>query len=107
MEDVHMSTKLKRYTQEFKTEAVRLVKETGKPVPQIAADVGISDKSLYRWLALDGSGARKNGSRSALSSDEREDLQRLRDENRTLRMERDFLKKSVAFFARETTKFSR
>jgi transposase len=106
MEDVHMSTKSKRYNKEFKAEAVRLVKESGKPVAQIAADLGISDKSLYRWVADDGSGAGKR-IKSALTSDEREDLQRLRDENRTLRMERDFLKKSVAFFARETTKFSR
>ena len=67
---------------------------------QIAEDLGISDVTLRNWVkqAERDAGKRPDG----LSSDEREELARLRRENQTLRMEREILKKAAAFFARET-----
>jgi transposase len=87
------------YSEEFKREAIELVRLTGKSSAQIAKDLGISDVSLRNWMKL---AERDEGKRpDGLSSDEREELQRLRRENQTLRMEREILKKAAAFFARE------
>jgi len=88
------------YPQQFREEAIRLVRESGKTRVQIARDLGISEASLYMWLkqADFDHGRRSDG----LTTDEREELRRLRHENRILRQERDILKKSAAFFAKET-----
>jgi transposase len=88
------------YSEEFKREAIELVRLTGKSSAQVAKDLGISDVSLRNWIkqAERDEGKRPDG----LSSDEREELQRLRRENQTLRMEREILKKAAAFFAKET-----
>jgi len=88
------------YPQQFREEAIRLVRESGKTRVQIARDLGISEASLYMWLkqADLNSGKRSDG----LTIDEREELRRLRHENRILRQEREILKKSAAFFAKET-----
>jgi transposase len=88
------------YSEEFKREAIELVRLTGKSSAQIAKDLGISDVSLRNWMkrAERDEGKRPDG----LSSDEREELARLRRENQTLRMEREILKKAAAFFAKET-----
>ena len=87
------------YPEEFRREAVRLAKLGDKPQRRLAKDLGISDVSLRRWIReeQDASGERPGG----LSSDEREELARLRDENAKLRMEREILRKAAVFFARE------
>ena len=88
------------YTEEFKREAIELVRLTGKSKAQVAKDLGISDVSLRNWIKQ---AERDEGKRAdGLSSDEREELRRLRRENQTLRMEREILKKAAAFFAKET-----
>jgi transposase len=77
-----------------------VVRESGKPASRIAKDLGISYESLRHWVKqadLD-TGRRTDG----LTTEEREELHRLRRENRTLREEREILKKAAAFFARET-----
>jgi transposase len=79
---------------------VRLVRESGKSIPLIAKDLGMSDQSLRNWVKqadLDG-GRRTDG----LTTAEREELRRLRRENRILQEEREILKKAAAFFAKET-----
>jgi transposase len=88
------------YPEEFKREAIELVRISSKAQRQIAEDLGISDVTLRHWVkqAERDEGKRPNG----LSTDEREELARLRRENQTLRMEREILKKAAAFFARET-----
>ncbi len=88
------------YPEEFKREAIELVRISSKSQRQIAEDLGISDVTLRNWVkqAERDEGKRPDG----LSSDEREELHRLRRENQTLRMEREILKKAAAFFARET-----
>ena len=87
------------YTPEFRSEAVRLVRSSGQPPAQIARDLGCCTETLKSWMrqsAIDG------GKAEGLTSDEREELRRLRRENRILREEREILKKAAAFFVRET-----
>jgi transposase len=87
------------YPEEFRREAIRLARLGDKPHSRLAKDLGISDVTLRNWLKEEKSsrGERPGG----LSSDEREELKRLRDENATLRMEREILRKAAVFFARE------
>ena len=87
------------YPEEFKREAIELVRISSKSQHQIAEDLGISDVTLRNWVkrAERDEGKRPDG----LSTDEREELARRR-KNQTLRMEREILKKAAAFFARET-----
>jgi transposase len=87
------------YPPEFRREALELLRISGKSAVQVAAELGISDQTLQNWrrqAEID------EGKREGLTSDEREELTRLRRENRTLQMEKDILKKAAAFFARET-----
>jgi transposase len=87
------------YPLEFRREAVELLKRSGKSVPQLASELGVSPQSLRNWsrqIDID------DGRREGLSSDEREELRRLRRENRRLAQERDILKKAAAFFANES-----
>jgi len=85
------------YPLEFRREAVELLKRSGKSVPVLASELGVSPQSLRNWVRqreLD-RGERSDG----LTSDEREELRRLRRENRRLVQERDILKAAAAFFA--------
>jgi transposase len=92
--------KRRKYTEEFKTEAVRLVQESGKPVAEVARELGIADNLLYRWRTEEHEAKGLGTTRSALRA-EREELVRLRRELDTVRKERDFLKSAAAYFARE------
>ena len=86
------------YPLEFRREAVELLKRSGKSVAQLAAELGVSPQSLRNWSRqIDVDEGRAEG----LSSDEREELRRLRRENRTLIEEREILKKAAVFFAKE------
>ena len=88
------------YPPEFRAEAVRLIRSSGKPLSEISKDLGVSEQSLRVWIKqadLD-AGHRDDG----LTTSELEELRRLRRENRVLREEREILKKAAAFFARET-----
>jgi transposase len=87
------------YPLEFRQEAVGLLKRSGKSVPQLAAELGVSPQSLRNWSRqIDVDEGRAEG----LSSDEREELRRLRREIRTLTEEREILKKAAAFFAKDS-----
>jgi transposase len=88
------------YPEDFRRDAVALVRASEKSIPQLAKELGVSPQSLRNWVKqvqLD-SGERRDG----LTSDEREELRRLRRENRRLEQERDILKKAAAFFAKES-----
>ncbi len=90
------------YTPEFRADAVRLVEQSDKSLRQVAADLGLSTESLRRWV-LQAKTDAGQGPASALTSEERDELRRLRREVVTLRMEREILKKAAAFFAKETS----
>jgi len=86
------------YAPQFRLEAVRLLKESGRPISRIAAELGVSHASLRTWLQQD---QVDTGKREGLTSTEREELKQLRRENWVLREEREILKKAAAFFAQE------
>ena len=92
--------KRRSFTPEFKAEAVRLVIEDGRTVTSVAADLDLTASALGSWVerARADSGKSK---RATLTTDEREELARLRKENRELKLDRDILKKAAAFFAKE------
>ncbi|RKH56607.1 hypothetical protein D7X96_39100 [Corallococcus interemptor] len=92
----------RKFTQEFKDGAVKLVLAEGKGIPEVAKDLDLTESALRTWVEQ-AKQARGEGKPGALLQDEREELARLRAENRQLRMERELLKKAAAFFAKETT----
>jgi len=87
----------KSYPKEFKEEAVALVTDQGYTVVDAAESLGIRANQLYDWKAKV-EASKQDG---ALSDDERAELKRLRKENKTLRIEKEILKKASAFFAKE------
>ena len=86
------------FSEAFKADAVRLVRETGKTVSAAARELDLTESALRQWVRDAEREARRTG---ALSSGERKELEQLRREVRTLRMERDILKKAAAFFAKD------
>ncbi len=97
-----MSKKTRRsYTAAFKEEAVRLVRESGHPVAQVARDLGRADHLLYRWRVEQQQAESHGHTRQSLRA-EQEELARLRREHAVLKQERDFLKRAAAFFAKES-----
>ena len=94
--------KRRKFSPEFKAEAVKLVQDSGKSIGEVARDLDLTESSLRNWVKqaeIDGG----RGPADALTSEEKEELRRLRRENKTLKMERDILKKATAFFAKEST----
>ena len=88
-----------RYPEEFKAEAVQLVRSfPEKSIRQLAYELGISDQTLRNWVKQ---AQIDRGEREGLTSQEREELRTLRRENKVLREEREILKKAAAFFAKE------
>jgi transposase len=106
---VRMSRRPKRYSQEFKNKSVRLAQESGRPIAEVARDLGVAYATLYDWVCAaeerlrpSRGGQGKDSPPPAVESESAE-LGRLRRENEELRKERDFLKKAAAFFARQNT----
>ena len=94
-----MMAKRRRHNEEFKREAVKLVTDQGYTVAEAARSLGL-DASLVRSWKLKYAPEQQNGA-AQMQESEQEELGRLREENRRLRMERDILKKATAFFANE------
>jgi transposase len=89
----------RKFDEDFKAGAVRIVRETGKPIAQVARELRVHEGTLGHWCARDRRG--KAGGEAALMESERQELIRLRKENAELVMQRDVLKRSVALWVRE------
>ncbi len=88
----------RQFTDEFKTQAVRLVLEEGQTVGAVARRLDLTASALRLWV--DQARANRTKGKSGLTTVEREDLARLRKENRQLRMDREILVKASAFFVK-------
>lgn len=91
----------RRFDPQFREGAVRIVRETGKPIAQVARDLGINSGTLGNWLARD---RMARGEKEDLSVADRARLRELEREVATLRMERDVLKRSVVLWVKEATR---
>lgn len=95
-----MGSTRRKFTAEFKAESVELVINSGRPVAEVARDLGINEGTLGNWV----NAAKKRGefTEKPLEVDERARLKELEEENRRLKMEREVLKKAAAWFAKES-----
>lgn len=90
----------RQYSDEYKSEAVRLVNDSGKPVTQIARELGVNANVLHRWAREEREAKTAGKTRSSVKT-EQEELVRLRRELARVTQERDFLKRAAAFFAKD------
>ena len=93
--------KRRKFSAEFKAEAVQLVRESGKSVAEVARDLDLTKTSLRHWVTQAETDSGR-GRPWELTTSEREEFRRMKRENKTLRMERDILKKATVFFAKES-----
>jgi transposase len=98
MADTRKRRPRRQFDEEFKAQAVRLVLDDGKSIPSVARDLDLTDSSLRNWV--EHARADRTQGRTGLTTVEREELARLRKENRELRTDRDILKKAAAFFVK-------
>ena len=100
MADTRSRRVRRRFTDEFKQQAVRLVVDEGKSVTAVARELDLVPSALGQWVKQ--AQADRTKGRTGLTTAEREELTRLRKENRILAEERDILKKATAFFAKQS-----
>ena len=96
-----MAETRRRFDRDFREGAVRIVRETGKPIAVVARELGINHGTLGNWVNAER--RRQQAGNGALSTDERAELVRLRRANAELQMERDVLKRSVVLWVKEAT----
>ncbi len=87
----------RKFTDEFKAETVKLIRESGRTVGSVARELDLTETAVRGWVKQ----AKASGSVDTLSPDERAELRRLRKENQELRMEKEILRKATVFFAKE------
>src|SRR5512139_2964531 len=97
-----MAKPRRMFTPEYKAEVVQLVLAGGKSIGQVARDLDLTESAGRTWVHKARAMVRPPGS-AGLNSDQGEELKRLRQEVRQLRLERDILKKATAFFVRESS----
>jgi len=96
-----MGSQRRRFTREFKIEAVRLIVEEGRRISEVSRELGVGENLLSRWKKKSEEGKIDPFPGKGRLSPEDGELRRLRRENERLRMERDILKKAVAIFSEE------
>lgn len=94
-----MADMRRKFDLEFREGAVRIVRETGRPIAQVARELGVNEGTLGNWVGMDR--RRRESGDGAVSEPERSELTRLRREVAELRMERDVLKRSTALWVKE------
>ena len=97
-----MTRKRRGFSDEYKAEVVKLIKESEKSIGQVCRELDLTPSAVRRWVMQSDVDA-GSGPSGSLTSEEREELRRLRRENTQLRMEREILKKATAFFAKESS----
>ena len=95
------SKRSKRYSSEFKLDAINLVIKEGYSEPQAAKSLGISDKVLYHWKKQHEEGRIQVGHKRAVATPEEQELRQLREELRKTKMDNEILKKASAYFAKQ------
>lgn len=101
-EDVHMARgqRHRRYfSPEFKAETVELIRSSGRSIPEVCRELDLTESTVRTWVRQ---AAVDSGEREGTTTSDREEIRHLRSEVKTLRMERDLLKKAAAFFARDS-----
>ena len=91
-----------KYPEEFRRDAVELVRTSGRSIIEVAMSLGITDSTLHNWLKADREARERANDPDALTESERAELARLRKENIELRTDKEILRKAAAYFARET-----
>ena len=91
--------KRRRFTPEYKVEVVRLIRTSGKSIGEVTKDLDLTETAVRAWVRQAGIDEKRDP-RGPLTSEERAELTRLRRELKTVTMEREFLRKAAAFFAR-------
>jgi transposase-like protein len=99
MEEQQTQRSRRRFSDEFKRDAVEIVRSSDRSIAEVARELGLSDTSLGNWVRQD---RIDRGEREGLSTDERARLGELERECARLRMERELLKRAVAFWVRES-----
>jgi transposase len=94
-----MSETRRRFDQDFRDGAVRIVEETGRPIVRVARELGVNAGTLANWVNM--ARQRRAAGTDGLGEDERAELVRLRREVAELAMERDVLKRSVALWVKD------
>jgi transposase len=90
----------RQYSDEYKSEAVRLANDSGKLITQVARELGVNANVLHRWMREEREAQSAGKTRGGVKA-EQEEIARLRRELARVSQERDFLKRAAAFFARE------
>nr|WP_165423127.1 transposase [Ktedonosporobacter rubrisoli] len=96
-----MSKEQKIYTKEFKIEAVRLAETSGKPITEIARDLGVSDSTIHNWRKQFSEHGEQAFPESEHQTPEAEELRRLKRELEVVKQERDIVKKALRIFLRQ------
>ncbi|MCH7582464.1 MAG: transposase [Acidobacteria bacterium] len=99
MEEQQAKRSRRKFSDEFKRDAIEIVRSSDRSIAEVARELGIYDSSLGNWVRQD---QIDRGERQGLSSDEQTELVELRRENSRLRMERELLKRAVAFWVKES-----
>jgi transposase len=91
-----------KYPDQFRRDALELMKTSGRPIAEVARSLGIAEGTLWNWVRAARDAADRAGDPESVSESEREELRRLRKEVIALRTDTEILRRAAAYFARET-----